>query len=388
MKLLFNTALAVIFAVNAIAAENIDFGNSFFNKDRYNSVSKIIKVTNSTDSDQEYSISFTSHKSMQTSDIKISPLTEEIVDEELKETFSSITPDSCVQNYGEVIFNLAARQSCRLLITFVPSEAKKYSETMIIRSDSDKKEYTVSGRGIMMPDFTILYYTDNSGENLDNKRAEYSIKWNNETAGLKSDKFAFIKISKNPKDNDTSLTFSLEGDSSFYIDKLTTCNIKNNTITVPQTNSCGIVIGFTPASAGDFIGKIAFGKRIISGAKEYILSGQASDILDFGTVHYGGNVQKILIANSSDRDQSYSILSETKESNFRISAVNNKNVRSCISSQSDTGFILKKGESCYIGFTFAPDKNEEFVKKFIIMSNTGERREVTLKGTGVEKLKD
>ena len=50
--------------------------------------------------------------------------------------------------------------------------------------------------------------------------------------------------------------------------------------------------------------------------------------------------------------------------------------------------MLQKGQSCYLGFTFAPDRNADFTKKIIIMSNSGERREVTLKGTGIEKLQE
>ena len=111
-------------------------------------------------------------------------------------------------------------------------------------------------------------------------------------------------------------------------------------------------------------------------------------MLDFGTVYFGGNVQKILIPNTSDTDQHYSILSESKDSNFRLVVVNNKNLPSCITNNNETNFILKKGQSCYLGFTFAPDRNADFTKKIIIMSNSGERREVTLKGTGIEKLQE
>lgn len=155
-----------------------------------------------------------------------------------------------------------------------------------------------------------------------------------------------------------------------------------------MNNTCGIVINFLPSSSGDFSAKLIFNKRILSGAKEYTLYGSASDMLDFGTVYFGGNVQKILIPNTSDVDQHYSILSESKDSNFRLVVINNKNLPSCIDDSNETNFILKKGQSCYLGFTFAPDRNADFTKKIILMSNSGERREVTLKGTGIEKLQE
>ena len=79
---------------------------------------------------------------------------------------------------------------------------------------------------------------------------------------------------------------------------------------------------------------------------------------------------------------------ESKDSNFRLVVVNNKNLPSCITNNNDTNFMLQKGQSCYLGFTFAPDRNADFTKKIIIMSNSGERREVTLKGTGIEKLQE
>ena len=77
-----------------------------------------------------------------------------------------------------------------------------------------------------------------------------------------------------------------------------------------------------------------------------------------------------------------------KENNFRLVVLNDTNVSSCITNSDETNFLLKKGQSCYLGFTFAPDRNEEFSKKVIVMSNTGERREITLKGIGVEKLQE
>ena len=164
--------------------------------------------------------------------------------------------------------------------------------------------------------------------------------------------------------------------------------ILENEIKEPTESPCGIVISFLPSSAGDFSAKLVFNKRILSGAKEYTLYGSAADMLDFGTVYFGGNVQKILIPNTSDADQHYSILSESKDTNFRIVVVNNKNLPSCIANNNETNFILKKGQSCYLGFTFAPDRNADFTKKIIIMSNSGERREVTLKGSGIEKLQE
>lgn len=378
----------IIISSNAFA-DTINFGNSFFNKDRANSISQIITIENTASITMEYTVSFSSHLSMQTSDIKAAPLTEDIFDNETKETFSTITEDSCIQHYGETVFSIAAGQKCRLHLTFSPTEVKEYSEKMYIKSQKDTLEYNITGRGILMPDFTILYYTDNSGENIDNKRAEYSIKWQNETAGTKSDKYAYIKIFKTSQKDNTPLTYEINGDTAFKIDSaLSTCKISGNEIKEPKDNPCGIVISFLPSSAGDFSAKLVFNKRILSGAKEYTLYGSASDMLDFGTVYFGGNVQKILIPNTSDTDQHYSILSESKDSNFRLVVVNNKNLPSCIANNNETNFILKKGQSCYLGFTFAPDRNADFTKKIIIMSNSGERREVTLKGTGIEKLQE
>lgn len=387
----YKAVVAFIFIMisNSIFAETIDFGNSFFNKDRANSISRIINIENNASITMEYAVSFSSHISMQTSDIKAAPLTEEIYDNETKETFSTITEDSCIQHYGETLFSIGAGQKCRLHLTFSPTEVKDYAEKMYIKSQKDTLEYDILGRGILMPDFTVLYYTDNSGENIDNKRAEYSIKWQNETAGTKSDKYAYIKIFKTSKKDTLPLTFEIEGDDAFKIDSsLSTCKISGNEIKEPEDNPCGIVLSFLPSSAGDFSAKLIFNKRILSGAKEYSLYGSASDMLDFGTVYFGGNVQKILIPNTSDVDQHYSILSESKDSNFRLVVVNNKNLPSCIANNNETNFILKKGQSCYLGFTFAPDRNADFTKKIIIMSNSGERREVTLKGTGIEKLQE
>lgn len=387
----YKAVVAFIFIMisNSVFAETIDFGNSFFNKDRANSISRIINIENNASITMEYAVSFSSHISMQTSDIKAAPLTEEIYDNETKETFSTITEDSCIQHYGETLFSIGAGQKCRLHLTFSPIEVKDYAEKMYIKSQKDTLEYDILGRGILMPDFTVLYYTDNSGENIDNKRAEYSIKWQNETAGTKSDKYAYIKIFKTSKKDTLPLTFEIEGDDAFKIDSsLSTCKISGNEIKEPEDNPCGIVLSFLPSSAGDFSAKLIFNKRILSGAKEYSLYGSASDMLDFGTVYFGGNVQKILIPNTSDVDQHYSILSESKDSNFRLVVVNNKNLPSCIANNNETNFILKKGQSCYLGFTFAPDRNADFTKKIIIMSNSGERREVTLKGTGIEKLQE
>ena len=337
----------------------------------------------------EYAVSFSSHLSMHTSDIKAAPLTEDIYDNDTKETFSTITEDSCIQHYGETVFSIPAGQKCRLLLTFSPTEVKEYSEIMYIKSQKDTVEYNIKGTGILMPDSTVLYYTDNSGENIDNKRAEYSIKWQNETAGTKSDKYAYIKIFKTSRKDTSPLTYEINGDTAFKIDKaLSTCKILENEIKEPTESPCGIVISFLPSSAGDFSAKLVFNKRILSGAKEYTLYGSAADMLDFGTVYFGGNVQKILIPNTSDADQHYSILSESKDTNFRIVVVNNKNLPSCIANNNETNFILKKGQSCYLGFTFAPDRNADFTKKIIIMSNSGERREVTLKGSGIEKLQE
>ena len=387
----YKAVFAFIFIItSSIAfADTINFGNSFFNKDRANSVSQIITIENNASITMEYTVSFSSHLSMQTSDIKAAQLPEEIFDDETKETFSAITEDSCIQHYGETVFSIAAGQKCRLHLTFSPTEVKEYSEKMYIKSHKDTLEYNITGRGISMPDFTILYYTDNSGENIDNKRAEYSIKWQNETAGTKSDKYAYIKIFKTSQKDASPLTYEINGDTAFKIDSsLSTCKISGNEIKEPKDNPCGIVISFLPSSAGDFSAKLVFNKRILSGAKEYTLYGSASDMLDFGTVYFGGNVQKILIPNTSDADQHYSILSESKDSNFRLVVVNNKNLPSCIAGNNETNFILKKGQSCYLGFTFAPDRNADFTKKIIIMSNSGERREVTLKGTGIEKLQE
>lgn len=387
----YKAVFAFIFIItSSIAfADTINFGNSFFNKDRANSVSQIITIENNASITMEYTVSFSSHLSMQTSDIKAAPLIEEIFDNETKETFSTITEDSCIQHYGETVFSIAAGQKCRLHLTFSPTEVKEYSEKMYIKSYKNTLEYNITGRGISMPDFTILYYTDNSGENIDNKRAEYFIKWQNETAGTKSDKYAYIKIFKTSQKDTFPLTYEINGDTAFKIDSsLSTCKISGNEIKEPKDNPCGIVISFLPSSAGDFSAKLVFNKRILSGAKEYTLYGLASDMLDFGTVYFGGNVQKILIPNTSDTDQHYSILSESKDSNFRLVVVNNKNLPSCITGSNETNFILKKGQSCYLGFTFAPDRNADFTKKIIIMSNSGERREVTLKGTGIEKLQE
>ncbi len=387
----YKLIIAFIFIItySSAFADTINFGSSFFNKDRANSISQIIEIKNNSSITMEYTVSFSSHPSMQTSDIKTAPLTVEIYDNETKESFSTITEDSCIQHYGETLFSVAAGQKCRLHLTFSPTEVKEYSEKMFIKSQKETIEYNIKGRGILMPDFTILYYTDNSGENIDNKRAEYSIKWQNETAGTKSDKYAYIKIFKTSQKDNTPLTYEISGDSAFKIDKeLSTCKIVNNEIKEPVNNTCGIVINFLPSSSGDFSAKLIFNKRILSGAKEYTLYGSASDMLDFGTVYFGGNVQKILIPNTSDADQHYSILSESKDSNFRLVVINNKNLPSCIDDSNETNFILKKGQSCYLGFTFAPDRNADFTKKIILMSNSGERREVTLKGTGIEKLQE
>ncbi len=387
----YKAVFAFIFIITSSSAfaDTINFGNSFFNKDRANSTSQIITIENNASITMEYAVSFSSHLSMQTSDIKAAPLTEEIFDNETKETFSTITEDSCIQHYGETVFSIGPEQKCRLHLTFSPTEVKEYSEIMYIKSQKNTLEYNIKGRGILMPDFTILYYTDNSGENIDNKRAEYSIKWQNETAGTKSDKYAYIKIFKTSQKDNSPLTYKINGDTAFKIDSaLSTCKISGNEIKEPKDNPCGIVISFLPSSAGDFSAKLDFNKRILSGAKEYTLYGSASDMLDFGTVYFGGNVQKILIPNTSDTDQHYSILSESKDSNFRLVVVNNKNLPSCITNNNETNFILKKGQSCYLGFTFAPDRNADFTKKIIIMSNSGERREVTLKGTGIEKLQE
>lgn len=387
----YKAVFAFIFIIisNSAFAADINFGNSFFNKDRANSISQIITIENNASITMEYAVSFSSHLSMQTSDIKAAPLTEDIFDNETNETFSTITEDSCIQHYGETVFSIAAGQKCRLHLTFSPTEVKEYSEKMYIKSQHDTLEYNITGRGILMPDFTVLYYTDNSGENIDNKRAEYSIKWQNETAGTKSDKYAYIKVFKTNQKDTSPLTYEINGDASFKIDSaLSTCKISGSQIKEPTDSPCGIVISFLPNSAGDFSAKLVFNKKILSGAKEYTLYGSASDMLDFGTVYFGGNVQKILIPNTSDTDQHYSILSESKDSNFRMVVVNNKNLPSCISNNNETNFILKKGQSCYLGFTFAPDRNADFTKKIIIMSNSGERREVTLKGTGIEKLQE
>lgn len=392
MKKLLTALILSALSGTVYAGDNIDFGNSFFNRDRSNSVSKIITVQNTSKEKRDYTISFNEHKTMQTSDIKVTPLTEEIYDDELKETFTSISQNSCIQHYGEISFSLPAGQKCNLFITFVPTEARKYNEQMIIRSsDKDVKEFNITGTGIMMPDFTVLYYTDNSGENLDNKKAQYSIRWAKSKVGVTSDKYAYIKIRKSP--NDTSkenLTYKIEGDSAFYLDKkLTTCEIKDNIIKEQENNKyCGIVIGFKPSTAGDFAAKLIFNKRIMSGAKEYTLYGSATDVLDFGTVYFGGNIQRVTITNTSDSKQTYSILSESKESNFKVVVTNGKNIKSCIENNNDTNFSLEKNSSCYLGFTFTPDSENEFLKKIIILSNKGERREVTLKGIGVEKKEE
>lgn len=386
MKKIITAVALLALSGTAYAAESIDFGNSFFNKDRSNSVSKIITVQNTSKEKRDYTITFNEHKSMQTSAVKATPLTEEIYDDEMKETFTSISQNSCIQHYGEVSFSLPAGQKCKLLITFVPKEARKYNEQMIIRSsDKDVKEFNITGTGIMMPGFTVLYYTDNSGENLDNKKAQYSFRWAKSKVGVTSDQFAYIKISKSPKED---LTYNIEGDSAFYLDKeLTTCDVNNNVIKVPENRKfCGIVIGFKPSTAGDFAAKLIFNKRIISGAKEYSLYGSATDVLDFGTVYFGGNIQKVTITNTSDSKQTYSILSESKESNFKVVAVTNgKNTKSCVEKNNETNFSLESNSSCYLGFTFTPDSENNFLKKIIILSNKGERREITLKGIGVEK---
>ena len=197
------TLLFCSLMINAVNAETINFGNSFFNKDRTNTISKVINIQNNTENTMEYSIAFTAHPSMQTSDIKITPLTDDVYDDDTKEFFSSITKDSCIQHYGETLFSLPANQKCRLHITFSPTEVKDYNEEMVITAKQINTteiyattKYEIKGKGIHMPDFTVLYYTDNSGENSDNKRAEYSIKWNGETAGVKSDEYAYIKILK------------------------------------------------------------------------------------------------------------------------------------------------------------------------------------------------
>lgn len=392
MKKILTALILSALSGTVYAGDSIDFGNSFFNKDRSNSVSKIITVQNTSKEKRDYTISFNEHKTMQTSDIKVTPLTEEIYDEEMKETFTSISQNSCIQHYGEISFSLPAGQKCNLFITFVPTEARKYNEQMIIRSsDKDVKEFNITGTGIMMPDFTVLYYTDNSGENLDNKKAQYSIRWTKSKVGVTSDKYAYIKIRKSP--NDTSkenLTFKIEGDSAFYLDKeLTTCQIDNNVIKEPENNKyCGIVIGFKPSTAGDFAAKLVFNKRIMSGAKEYTLYGSATDVLDFGTVYFGGNIQRVTITNTSDSKQTYSILSESKESNFKVVVTNGKNIKSCVENNNDTNFSLESNSSCYLGFTFTPDSESDFLKKIIILSNKGERREITLKGIGVEKKEE
>ncbi len=395
-KIISALLFTAIFA-EALYAETINFGNSFFNKDRANTVSKIIVITNNESNALEYNIAFTSHPSMQTSDIKTAPLTDEVYDAESKEFFSSITKDSCIQHYGETIFSLNAGQKCRLHITFSPTEVKDYNEEMVITSRVSNStqilnttKYEIRGKGIHMPDFTVIYYTDRSGENMDNKRAEYSIKWNSETAGVKSDEYAYIKILLRKRDKEKlPLTYKLEGSDAFAIDtKLSTCKIKDNTITEPETEPCGLVISFRPNVAGDFAAKLVFNKRILSGAKEYLLYGSASDMLDFGTVYFGGNVQKILVQNTTDNDQRYSILSESKDNNFRLVVLQEGEIPSCIQNGFETNFELKKASSCYLGFTFAPDRNDEFYKKVIIMSNSGERREVTLRGKGVEKLQE
>lgn len=390
MKKIITAVALLALSGTAYAADSIDFGNSFFNKDRSNSVSKIITVQNTSKEKRDYTITFNEHKSMQTSAVKATPLTEEIYDDEMKETFTSISQNSCIQHYGEVSFSLPAGQKCKLLITFVPKEARKYNEQMIIRSsDKDVKEFNITGTGIMMPGFTVLYYTDNSGENLDNKKAQYSFRWAKSKVGVTSDQFAYIKISKSPKDTSKEgLTYKIEGDSAFYLDKeLTTCDVNNNIIKEPENNKfCGIVIGFKPSTAGDFAAKLIFNKRIISGAKEYTLYGSATDVLDFGTVYFGGNIQKVTITNTSDSKQTYSILSESKESNFKVVAVaNGKNTKSCVEKNNETNFSLESNSSCYLGFTFTPDSENNFLKKIIILSNKGERREITLKGIGVEK---
>ena len=66
--------------INAVNAETINFGNSFFNKDRTNTISKVINIQNNTENAMEYTIAFTAHPSMQTSDIKITPLTDDVYD--------------------------------------------------------------------------------------------------------------------------------------------------------------------------------------------------------------------------------------------------------------------------------------------------------------------
>ncbi len=379
----------VLLLNQTVIANTIDFGNSYFNKDRANTVSKIITLANTTDTVKEYTVSFKSHPSMQTSDIKTAPLTDEVLDSDTKEIFSSISKDSCIQHYGETLFTIAPGQKCKLHITFSPTEAKDYNEEMIITSDGRSEKYSIHGKGILMPDFTVLYYTDNSGENVDNKRAEYSIKWNNETAGVKSDKYAYIKIFKDNKKNSKNLSFNLEGDTAFQLDKSkTTCKINGSSIEEPENEPCGIVFSFRPTSAGDFTAKLVFNKTILSGTREYMLYGSASDMLDFGTVYFGGNVQKILIPNTTNNDQNYSILSESSNNNFKLVVLNSSDIPSCIAKNTETSFLLKQGQSCYLGFTFAPDKNADFIKKVIIMSNNGERREVTLTGKGVEKLQD
>lgn len=101
-------AFILIITSSSAFADTINFGNSFFNKDRANSISQIITVENNASIAMEYTVSFSSHISMQTSDIKAAPLTEEIFDNETKETFSTIAEDSCIQHYGETVFSIAA----------------------------------------------------------------------------------------------------------------------------------------------------------------------------------------------------------------------------------------------------------------------------------------
>ena len=374
-----------LFAIDAFAADIINFGNSFFNKDRVNSVSKVVTVINNTNGPKDFYIEFPEHQSMQTIDMKVVPLTTDLSGEGKS---GEIAEDSCIQHYGEQLFNLAAGKSCRLHLTFVPSRVGNYAEKMVIKSNNDMREYSLTGTGIMMPDFTVLYFTDDSGENIDNKKAEYNIKWVGENSGVLSNKYAYIKIKQNA-DSDKPLTFSIEGSNAFFVDKkLSTCNISGSTIYIKKSDECGLVLGFKPNASGDFTAKLRFNQRILSGALEYKLTGIASDVLDFGKVYYGGNVQTVLIANTTGMDQVYSILSESKESNFRIVSVHSKNIPSCLKDSSLSSFALPEGKSCYLGFTFSPDKNKEFSKTFIVMSNSGDRKEITLKGLGEERLKE
>ena len=130
-------AFIFIMAAGQVFADTINFGNAFFNKDRANSISQIITIKNSASITQEYSVSFSSHLSMQTSDIKAAPLTDEIFDNETKESFSTIAEDSCIQHYGETLFSLGPDQKCRLHLTFSPTEvAKKIILNIILKAEA------------------------------------------------------------------------------------------------------------------------------------------------------------------------------------------------------------------------------------------------------------